>query len=165
MKKLILLVLLALPFSIIAQNAAIESFYQKYKDFEELSDVTLKGWLLKATSSGVDKDDANNVLNKITYFRALIMEDGNLVKNSDYKSFMRAIKKDNFEELVKVKDKGSDIDILVRDQGDFITDAILVVSDEDQFILLSMEGRLKLSDFKDININIDGADHFKKAAQ
>jgi ribose 5-phosphate isomerase len=93
------------------------------------------------------------------------MEDGNLVKNSDYKSFMKAIKKDNFEELVKVKDKGSDIDILVRDKGDFITDAILVVSDEDQFILLSMEGRLKLSDFKDININIDGADHFKKAAQ
>ncbi|MCI5082129.1 MAG: DUF4252 domain-containing protein [Saprospiraceae bacterium] len=167
MRTFLIAAVCLLPLFATAQIEAVENFYQKYKSQQNITDVNLSGWLLKATSmvSSNDEADKDDFLKKITYFRALIMEESNPVKKSDFKKLKSDIRKAKFEELIKVKDGGSDIEILVKDDNGFITDAILLVNDKEDFVLLSMEGRFRLSDFENININIEGADHFKKAAR
>ena len=164
MKNVLFLLLFALPIASFGQVEALQNFYDKYKNKEEVTDVTLKGWLLKATSTISTSEKDDKLLDKITYFRVLLMEEGNLVSDREFKQLKKDIRKAKFEELIKIREDKSDIEILVKDDQEFITDAILLVHSKEKFVLLSMEGRFKLSDFKNINIDIDGADHFKKVS-
>ena len=144
------------------QTPAIKSFYDKYKNQEEVTDIKLKGWVLKLASTFAEEEDAERLLKKITQLRVMIMEDGNLVGTSEYKNLLKSVKKDRFEELMKIKDEGSNIDILLREKGDTITDVLVLISGTDGFVMLSLEGALKFSDLNDIEIDIEGGDSFKK---
>ncbi|MCB0586326.1 MAG: DUF4252 domain-containing protein [Phaeodactylibacter sp.] len=164
MRTFILSALLALgPLFAFAQPRPIARFYDKYKQFENVTDVKLQGWLLEiATSFAEEDEDARKLLDKITYLRVLVMDEGNLVSPGEYKSLLRDIRQSSFEELFKVKEGQEDISFFIREKGDTITDVLLLVNGEDDFVLLSLEGLFKFSDLHNLNIDVDGAEHFEK---
>ena len=144
------------------QSPAIQSFYGKYKDLENVTDIKLQGWVLKLASTFADEEDAERLLKKITHLRVLVMENGNLVKTSEYQQLIRSVKKDRFEELMKIKEDGANIDFLIREEGETITDVLILVSGEDGFVLLSLEGALQFKDLHNLEIDIQGGENFKK---
>lgn len=144
------------------QNSAIQSFYGKYKDLEHVTDIKLQGWVLKLASTFADEEDAERILKKITHLRVLVMENGNLVNASEYQQLIRSVKKDRFEELMKIKEDGANIDFLIREEGETITDVLILVSGEDGFVLLSLEGALQFKDLHNLEVDIQGGDNFKK---
>lgn len=150
-------------FSLVAhsQHASIESFYNKYKNLEKVSTVKLTGWLLELAinSDGEEKDKLSQ---KLTNLRVLIMEEGNLVSQNDYQQLKKSVKKDAFEDLFQIREGKEVIEFMIREKGDFITDVLILVNNNDNFVLLSLEGRLRFSDLNDLNIDIEGGDHFKK---
>ena len=163
MKHLIILIsLFVLPTLVFSQSKAIKQFYNKYKDLESVTDIKLNGWVLKLASTFTDEEDAEKILKKITQLRVLVMEEGNLVTKEEYKSLVKSVKKDQFAELFKVKEEGQNIEFMIREEKDLITDVLILVNGEDQFVLLSLEGKLKFSDLNDLNIEIDGGEHFQK---
>lgn len=146
-----------------AQTKAIQSFYHKYQNLEGVEDIKLQGWLIKLAARFADEDpEAKRLLRKITQLRILTMDNGNLVTPQEYNTLVNNIKKDAFEDLFMIKDNGQNIQFLIREKGDTITDLILLVSGNDEFVLLSLEGALKFSDLNDLNIEVDGSEHFKK---
>ena len=90
------------------------------------------------------------------------MEEGNLVSASEYKNLLKDIRQSSFEELLKIREGQQDIGFYIREKGDTITDVLLLVNGESQFVLLSLEGLLKFSDLNDLHIDIDGAEHFER---
>jgi len=163
MRTFILSALLALgPFFAFAQPKAIAQFYEKYTQHEDVTDVKLQGWLLEIASNFADDEQAKKILSKITYLRVLVMEEGNLVSPEEYKSLLKDIRQSSFEELFKIREGQQDIGFYIREKGDSITDVLLLVNGDDEFVLLSLEGLLKFSDLNDLHIDIDGAEHFKK---
>ena len=150
------------PFFAFTQPKAIAQFYEKYTQHENVTDVKLQGWLLEIASNFADDEQAKKILNKITYLRVLVMEEGNLVSPEEYKNLLKDIRQSSFEELFKIREGQQDIGFYIREKGDSITDVLLLVNGEDEFVLLSLEGLLKFSDLNDLNIDIDGAGHFKK---
>ncbi len=163
MKTLILSALLALgPLFAFGQPKAIEQFYDHYKQYENATDVKLQGWLLEIASNFADDEQAKKLLEKITYLRVLVMEEGNLVSPQEYRRLIKNIHQSSFEELFKVREGRQDIGFYIREKGDTITDVLLLVNGADEFVLLSLEGLLKFSDLNDLNIDVDGAEHFEK---
>lgn len=163
MRTFILSALLALgPFFAFAQPKAIAQFYEKYTQHEDVTDVKLQGWLLEIASNFAGDEQAKKILSKITYLRVLVMEEGNLVSPEEYKSLLKDIRQSSFEELFKIREGQQDIGFYIREKGDSITDVLLLVNGDDEFVLLSLEGLLKFSDLNDLHIDIDGAEHFKK---
>lgn len=164
MRKILLLaMLLGVAGLSFAQTKAVQSFYNKYKDMDGVENVRLQGWLIKLASSFADDDpDAKRLLKKITQLRILTMDQGNLVSQQEYNNLVKNIKQDHFEDLFLIKDNGQNVQFLIREKGDTITDVIMLVSGGDEFVLLSLEGVLKFSDLNDLNIEVDGSDHFKK---
>ncbi|MCB0593020.1 MAG: DUF4252 domain-containing protein [Lewinellaceae bacterium] len=163
MRTFIWSALLALgPLFAFAQPKAIAQFYEKYKQQEHVTDVKLQGWLLEIASSFADDEQAKKILDKITYLRVLVMEEGNLVSASEYKNLLKDIRQSSFEELLKIREGQQDIGFYIREKGDTITDVLLLVNGESQFVLLSLEGLLKFSDLNDLHIDIDGAEHFER---
>ncbi|MFK7807245.1 MAG: DUF4252 domain-containing protein [Saprospiraceae bacterium] len=164
MKNTIITILLQvfLFTSLTAQSNSIENFYNQYASEENATNVTIKGWLLDLATNFTTDDESKEVLSKITKLRVLLMEDGNPVTRSDFKELKKSIRKDNFEELMKIRDEGSYVDFYVREEGEDITNILMLVNDEDEFVLLSLEGLMKWEDLKNINIDTDGAEHFEK---
>ncbi len=146
-----------------AQPKAIKSFYDKYKNLEGVEDIKLQGWLIKLAAGFADEDpEAKRLLKKITQLRILTMDHGNLVSQQEYNQLVKTIKQENFEDLFMVKDEGKNIQFLIREKGETITDVLLLISGDKEFVLLSLEGLLKFSDLNDLNIEVEGSDHFKK---
>jgi len=145
-----------------AQNSTLEGFYQKYTQFENVTDVKLQGWLLKLASEYSDEEQANKLLEKITHLRVLVMEEGNLVSPQDYKRLLKNIRSESFETLFEVKEQQQDIALYLREDGDTITDVLVLVNSPDNFVLLSLEGLLKFSDLNDLNIDVEGMEHLEK---
>ena len=163
MKYLFVLLLAGfLPLLSTAQNKEIKKFYDKYRSLDNVQDIKLQGWVLKLASTFTDEEEAEKILKKITQLRVMIMEDGNLVSPQEYNNLVRSVKKDRFEELIKIKEEGQDIEFMIREENDAITDVLIMVSSPDQFVLLSLEGKLKFSDLNDLQIEVDGGEHFQK---
>lgn len=163
MKNTILaLFLIGLPLIGMSQTPVIKSFYDKYKNMDKVQDVQLQGWLLELASTFTDEESAGNLLKKITQLRVLIMDEGNLVSQQEYKSLLKEVKKSQFEELIQIKDGDQKIEFLIREKGETITDVLVVINGPDDFVMLSLEGKLKFSDLNDLNIEIEGAEHFQK---
>lgn len=163
MKHLIILISLFIaPTIVFSQSKAIKQFYNKYRNLESVTDIKLNGWVLKLASTFTEEEDAEKILKKITQLRVLVMEEGNLVSKEEYKSLVKSVKKDDFAELFKVKEEGQNIEFMIREDKDTITDVLILVNGIDQFVLLSLEGKLKFSDLNDLNIEVDGGEHFQK---
>jgi len=160
--QLTILAFCCLPFLAAAQSKPILQFYDQYQGLDNVSDIKLQGWVLRLASRFADEEQGEKLLQKITQLRVMTMEDGNLVTPRDYQRLLRDVKRDAFEELIKVKDKGQHIDLLIREKEKTITDVLLMIHEADGFILLSLEGALQFSDLNDIDIEVEGIDQFKK---
>ena len=145
-----------------AQAKAVRNFYDKYKNMENVTDLKLQGWVLKLASSYADEAEEARLLRKITKLRILTMENGNLVTSQEYQSLIKGVKQDAFEELFQIREGGQVVEFLIREKGDTITDVLMLVNGDNGFVLLSLEGALKFSDLNDLNIEVDGSEHFKK---
>lgn len=159
---LLAFLMLGLPLIGMSQTPVIKSFYEKYKNMDQVQDVQLQGWLLKLASTFTDEEEAGKLLQKITQLRVLIMDEGNLVSKQEYNSLLKEVKKSDFEELIQIKEEGQQIEFLIREKGGTITDVLVVVNGQDDFVMLSLEGKLKFSDLNDLNIEVEGAEHFQK---
>jgi hypothetical protein len=163
MKNIIAFIALTVfPCLLFSQTKAINKFYNKYKKLENVTDIKLQGWVLKLASNFADEEEAEQMLKKITHLRVLVMEDGNLVSKQEYRQLKNDVKKNSFEELFKIKEGLTEIEFMIREDKESITDVLVLVNGDDEFVLLSLEGKLKFSDLNNLNLEIEGADHFKK---
>ena len=158
----IVALLILIPTFAFSQTKYLKDFYDKYKNHENVQDVKLQGWVLKLASSFSDEQTANRILNNISYLRVLIMDEGNLVGNRDYQRLLKSARQDQFEELFRVKEKDKRIEFFIKEKGNKVSDVLILVNGEDNFVLLSLEGQLRFSDLNQLNIEVDGAEHFKK---
>ncbi|MCB0631910.1 MAG: DUF4252 domain-containing protein [Saprospiraceae bacterium] len=151
-----------LPALGVAQSKYITQFYNQYKSYEDVTNINLKGFVLRLAGNFVDDENARKVIRKVSHLRLLMVEDTELVTAEDYTFLIKGLKSDSFEELMQIRDKGNHIDFYLREDGDRITDVIMLLRGEDEFLMLSLEGAFRFSDLNDLHIDIDGGEYFSK---
>ena len=163
MRNFILLTLLVvLPVMASAQSRHITQFYNHYKAQEEVTKLNLRGFVLSLASTFADDKDARKILRKVSHLRLLVMEDGKLVSPEEYTSLIRGIKSDRFEELMLLREEKQRIEFFLREEGETITDVLMLLHGDGEFLMLSLEGAFNFSDLNDLKIDIDGGEHFSK---
>ena len=145
-----------------AQVKPIANFYKKYKSHQNTYDIKIQGWLLKLATNFSDESDTKRLLKKITYLRALIIEEGQLVGKSEHHQLIKSLKEESFDPLIQLRDGLEKVDILIREKDKHISDAVVVIYGEESFVILSIEGKLNFSDLNDLQFDIDGSEHFKR---
>ncbi len=162
MKKIIIaLAILAIPFFAQSQHECIEKFYDKYISDEKVTDISLNGWILSLASKMSD-ESGTEILEKITKLRIMIAEEKDVVSKSDIKKLMKDVRKNKFEDLITVRDEDVRVNFMIREEGKKITNVLVVIKGDDEFILLSLEGALNLEDLEELNFDVEGGDIFKK---
>lgn len=163
MRTILLYALLAiLPAMLNGQSKYITQFYNHYKAQEEVTNLNLRGFVLSLASTFTDDEDARKILRKVSHLRLLMMEDENLVSPEAYTSLIRGIKSDHFEELMLLREERQRIEFFLREDGETITDVLMLLHGDGEFLMLSLEGAFKFSDLNDLKIDIDGGEHFSK---
>jgi hypothetical protein len=162
---IICIVLLYLPIASFAQSKAIEDFYNHYQGQKDISRVELQGGILNLVASFTDESDADELIRKVTRLRVLNMDEGNLVSKSDLGRLVKAVKRDRFEDLMQIRDEGDDIQILIREQKGAITDILVLIYGDENFTMLSLEGKMRFKDIQNLNIEFEGGEHLEKVAK
>ncbi len=160
MKNTLILLSVVLPLFGFSQSNSINDFFSKYKNHEEIMTFTISGGLIKFAAS-YSEDENAKILEKVSQVRLLI-GDSNLITKNDYKGLAKGLRNDSFEDLMQINAEGTKVDILIREQGNNISDVVLLVNDGEDFILISLEGNFQYSDLNDLNLNFKGGEYLKK---
>ena len=160
---LIAIAILAIPMSGFCQHESIENFYNKYIENEKVTDINLNGWVLSLASLIADEKTGEEVLEKITQLRIMVADEKNIVSKTDLKQLMKDVRKNSFEDLMTVRDGNDRINFMIREKADgTITNVLVIVNGDTEFILLSLEGALNFEDLKKLQFDVEGGDVFTK---
>ncbi|MEM6965529.1 MAG: DUF4252 domain-containing protein [Bacteroidota bacterium] len=154
MKNLLLLIcLVSISWSAAAQNRSVKNFYHKYKRYEDTRNFVLPGflvWLSTGIANEITTDQEAKVFlkfaKKFKKMRFLVMEDGNQITADDYNKLIAGAKKENYEELISIKNKGANIQIMGRGKKDRLKNLLVLVSEEDTFVMMNMKTKIRVKD-------------------
>jgi len=85
-----------------------------------------------------------------------------------YKEASKTIPTNSYEMLMSVRDKGENIRFFVKDDNaGMISELLLLVGGEDQFVLMSFLGKIDLKKIGKLakTLDIDGAEHLEKLGE
>ena len=163
------MILFLLAILTFAQSKSVQEFHDQYKDHGKYLSVHIEGGLLKMLSSvETNDDDTQEFLDAVSKIDAInihsIDRGVESIDESGIKKFKKNIKKENYEELMIVRDNDATIDFLIKEKGGKISDLLLIVDEEDDFIILSISGEIDLKTVAKLSDNLDikGGKHLKK---
>jgi hypothetical protein len=107
-------------------------------------------------------EEGTEILEKITQLRIMIAEEKDIVSKSDVRQLMKDVRKNKFEDLITVREEDTRVNFMIREEGKTVTNVLVIISSDDEFILLSLEGALNWDDLQELNFDVEGGDIFKK---
>ena len=149
---LIALFVFALPTESMAQKEGkdIRKFFRKYKKGKETKNFTIPGWLIRF-GTGIARNfvedeaevEALKLARGIRKAKFLINENDNPVEFSDFKNLVNSVRQKSYADLVMVRAEDTNVQIMVNEDGEKIKGMLILVSEEDTFVMMYMKTRLK----------------------
>lgn len=163
MKKLIIvmMVLAGPAFQAHAQDNAITKFFQKYEDDEDFTRVTITSRMFGLfTNMELEDEDDQEVLDAITKLEGLniLAKEGISNGKALYKEALSLLPKNEYDELMVVREKDSDMKFLIKEKNGKISELLMVLGESNEFFILSLVGEIDLKQVSKISkkMDIDG---------
>lgn len=168
MKYLMLLLVCSLSLGATAQNDAINKYFDQYLEDENFGMVYISPKMF-ALISKLDIDDLADedativveVLKELNGLRFLSTE-----KNAyqHYKDALSVIPTPEYELLLTFRDDGENVRFWMKEEGEKISELLLMIGSQKEFMLISFVGNidlLKISRLAKV-LDIDGAEYLDK---
>jgi len=167
MKKVMLGVVMMLAVAAQAQNDVIAKFFNKYDGDESFSKVSISGKMfsMMANIDGNTEDEKAMIsaISKIKGLKILKKDDA---RNSRelYKEALSMVPAGQFEELMTVRDKDKDMKFFTKESGGKISELVMVLGGNEEFLVMSLFGEIDLKEMGKIgkSVNIDGLQNLDK---
>ncbi|MCC6280536.1 MAG: DUF4252 domain-containing protein [Saprospiraceae bacterium] len=133
--------------------------YWKYKDYDGMA-ITVPSWVVEAGSWFLPERQERKLLRKVDKVRFMMFENNeNPVSDRDMKRFTRKAKLRGLEDLVVVRDGKTNVRVMGKERRKSLRKIVVMVHSEDEFVFVSVKGRLR---FNDINQIIEKYDKKEK---
>ncbi len=169
MKKVMVGVVMMVLLSVAAQaqNDVIAKFFNKYDGDESFSKVSISGKMfsMMANIDGNTEDEKAMIsaISKIKGLKILKKDDA---RNSRelYKEALSMVPVGQFEELMTVRDKDKDMKFFTKESGGKISELVMVLGGNEEFLVMSLFGEIDLKEMGKIgkSVNIDGLQNLDK---
>jgi len=171
----IIAILSTMPLTaLFAQNAVLE----KYKGHEDFTTVTISPKMFEMIAKFDFEDEEENLvgkalLNSIKGINILVYENEDSLHNDGFsrklydEATFELSNVNHFEELMTVKDGLDDVQFLIKEQADTIQELLLLVGNEEEFVMVNIEGNLDLNQLSILSesINVKGMEHLDNLNQ
>ncbi|MEJ7645011.1 MAG: DUF4252 domain-containing protein [Chryseolinea sp.] len=167
MKKIIAAVALVFVINATYAQDAISKFFSKYNTDESFSQVTVSSKMFGLfTNMDADTPEDKEVLNAISKLKGLriIAKDDARVARTLYKEAFTLIPMKEYEELMSVRDKDKDMKFLIKESGGKISELLMIMGGNENFMVMSLFGEIDLKQISRIGkkMNVDGLQHLDK---
>ena len=168
MKKFVVgVVMMVMSIAVQAQDNAISKFFSKYQGDESFSQVTVSSKMFGLfTNMDAEKPEDKEILEAISKIKGLRVLAKQEARNSRelYKEAMTMIPVREYEELLTVRDKDKDMKFFIKETGGKISELVMVMGGNEEFMVLSLFGEIDLKQVSRIGrkMDIDGLDHLEK---
>jgi len=164
MKKIFIIAsaILLAPF-IQAQTNPIDELFEKYSDKDGFTTVYISSKMFSLFAGREAKDDeVRNIISRLKSIRILTVEDSTLNLNLNFfKELGKKLDFSVYEELMAVKE-GSDVTkFLIRQNGDIISELLVVTGGPGDNTLISIKGNLDMKTISEISRS-SGIDDLEK---
>ena len=166
MKRVIfLLVVIALPAMMIAQNSAVDKLFNKYKGQDGVTTVMI-GPELFQVMKGLDIDDLEDSdipFEKVSSVKILTIEDEAAFEGVNfYDEIKGELRTDDFAEVMTVDDGGEVVRMWMKAEKQSVLEFLLIVGGDDN-VLIYITGNFNMNDLEglaesfsdDIDIDLD----------
>ena len=158
-------VILALMVTLTAANAqdVISKFFTKYQNDETFTNVNISSKMFGLfTQMDAETAEDKEVLQAISKLKGLKILAKENARNSRelYKEAIGLIP-NNFEELMSVRDKDKDMKFMIDENGGKISEMLMIVGGNEEFMILSIFGEIDLKQISRIGskMNIKGLEN------
>lgn len=156
MKKVIPIIILLLGFTVLHGQKTVNKFIDQIKKHDRAVAMTIPGWLIRAginlSDNGIEDQDAEEIRNlgkKIKKLRFVVVDRQHHISESEADEFLKRAKaKDGFEEYTRVRDKGTRIYVLVKEEKDKIKYLTIFSRAEDAIALINLKTDITFEDLE-----------------
>lgn len=143
-----------------AQDNAIDRFFESYQDNEEFSSVYVSPRMFQMVAKVAGEElegDLADVIKDLKGLQVLKTEKDPMIY---YKEAIKKIPTNEYELLVKVRDEDQNVRIFSKSSGDIVHELLLMVGGKDEFILLSFIGDIDITKLAKLakSLDIDGVE-------
>lgn len=168
--KIILAVVLVMS----AWLSNAQSQFDKFEDIEGVTSVIVnqKAFSLMSKIGSESDDEYLNMIKNIESLKVYATENAEVAvqMESAAKSYLKSA---NLEELMRVKDEGSNVAIYVREgkSADYVNELFMFVKDSDktskESVIISLTGEIDLNQIAKLTAKMDlpGGEHLEKASK
>jgi hypothetical protein len=157
MKKIIVLMVLTMAASGAYAQDAISKFFSKYQNDESFSQVNISsrmfGLFTQMESDDPEDKEVLEAISKLKGLKIIAKEDARNAREL-YKEAFSVIPKD-YEELMTVRDKDKDMKFLIKESGGKISELLMVMGGNEQFMVMSLFGEIDLKQVSRIGKKMD----------
>ncbi|MCD6597739.1 MAG: DUF4252 domain-containing protein, partial [Bacteroidales bacterium] len=148
---------LCFPMFLFAQKNAADKLFEKYADTDGFTTISFSSGLMKMVADMDDEKDDNNILRKIDEIRILTSDNENSGLNF-YEEIVSDLAVDEYEELITIKDKDTNVKIWIKEDAGIIRELILVSGGLDDNALIIVRGEIELNKLSGLgeSLNVNG---------
>lgn len=166
MKKILAIIVLMTSLTAAHAQDVISKFFTKYQSDESFTNVNISSKMFGLfTQMDADNPEDKEILEAISKLKGLkILAKENARDSRElYKEALSLIPK-NFEELMSVRDKDKDMKFMIQENGGKISEMLMVVGGNEEFMILSIFGEIDLKQISRIGskMNIKGLENLQK---
>ncbi len=167
MKKIIGAGVLMMVMSGAFAQDAISKFFSKYQSDETFSQVTVSSKMfalfINMEADTPEDKEVLEAISKLKGLRILAKEDARNAR-SLYKEAFTLIPIKEYEELMSVRDKDKDMKFLIKESGGKISELLMIMGGNEQFMVMSLFGEIDLKQVSRIGkkMDVDGLEHLEK---
>jgi len=165
MKKIVTILVLAATLTAANGQDVISRFFTKYQQDESFTNVNISSKMFGLfTQMDAETPEDKEILEAISKLKGLKILAKENARNSRelYNEALALIPK-NFEELMSVRDKDKDMKFMIDENGGKISEMLMVVGGNEEFMILSIFGEIDLKQISRIGskMNIKGLENLQ----
>ena len=166
MKRIALIIIaIALPAFVAAQNSAVDKLFNKYKGKEGVTTVLISPELFQIMNAleVEEVEDAEIPFDKVSSVKILTIEDNKAYEGVNfYEEIRNDLKLDDYAEVMTVNDGGETVRMWIKADEAMVSEFLLIVGGGDN-VLIYITGNFNLNDLEglaesfdeDLDIDID----------
>lgn len=150
-----------------AQQSQLNSIFDKYSGQEGYTSVYITSYMFELFSKLADEEDFDNVTKGLEAIKILTANGSSSQKKAFYDEIDKALPASVYKDFMIVKDGGQTVVFKVRDEGDKITEFVMIVEDEHEPVLLFLQGDIDLAQVAKMSKSMDikGFEHLEKVEE
>ncbi|MBI9067387.1 MAG: DUF4252 domain-containing protein [Salinivirgaceae bacterium] len=170
MKKIFIVMIAVLPLFGLAQESKLNTLFDKYSGQEGYTSVYITSYMFELFSKIADEDqEFDNATKGLEAIKILTVSDNLSTQKREvfYNDVFNALPANMYKDFMIVKDGEQEITFKVRDEGNKITEFVMLVKDPHEPVLLFLLGDIDLKQISKMSKSMDikGFEHLEKVEE